>query len=230
MQGIYQIRNIKTNQLYIGSSKHIERRWKEHQYRLECNVHHSIKLQRSYNKSKDKSIFVYELVEEIKDINLLKEREQYYIDLYDTYNSGYNCCAIVDNPQYTVKKQRKLTKIQLRNLYFEDFMTLYGQYRDYIDISYTFIERLSSKHYAASTYNVINTILKWFIEFYGEEYILRFNFNNNRQYIFAIYDKDNNMFAYYYYKKGQIENSTVDTEMCISCLKEKYDPKIHYII
>ena len=230
MQGIYQIRNIKTNQIYIGSSKNIERRWKEHQYRLECNAHHSIKLQRSYNKSKDKSIFVYELIEEIKDINLLKDREQYYINLYDAYNTGYNCCAVVDNPKYTLKNQRKLTKLQLRNLYYDEFMTLYGQYNDCIELGYTFTERLSYKEYAYSTYKAVNTILKWFIESYGENYKLRYSFTGNRQYYFAIHDKDDNVFAYYQYKKGKVVASEDDVKMCIQHLKDKYDPIIHYIV
>ena len=104
MQGVYKIKNIKTNLVYIGSSIHIERRWKEHQYRLQNNAHHSYKLQNSYNRSKDKSIFHYEVIEEVQDASKLKEREQYWIDYYDLLMDIIAYEVIILNTQ----KKRKL--------------------------------------------------------------------------------------------------------------------------
>ena len=54
MVGIYKITNIKNGKIYVGSSKDIEKRWKEHLYKLKYGVHHSVKLQnRSYIESKN---------------------------------------------------------------------------------------------------------------------------------------------------------------------------------
>lgn len=48
--GIYEIRNTVTGQRYIGSSATMQRRMNAHIKMLEKNTHHSIKLQRAYNK------------------------------------------------------------------------------------------------------------------------------------------------------------------------------------
>jgi len=49
--GIYQIQSkIKPNRIYIGSAVNITNRWRVHICQLRKNKHHSIKLQRHYNK------------------------------------------------------------------------------------------------------------------------------------------------------------------------------------
>jgi group I intron endonuclease len=50
MIGVYVIKCTVNNRFYIGVSKNIEARWKEHKSDLKNNKHHSIKLQRCYNK------------------------------------------------------------------------------------------------------------------------------------------------------------------------------------
>lgn len=50
MQGIYQIRNIKSGKIYIGSSSNIEKRWERHQSLLRNKKHHSYKLQLDYDR------------------------------------------------------------------------------------------------------------------------------------------------------------------------------------
>ena len=47
---IYKIKNIITNQIYIGSSVNIRSRIKRHFKELKDGKHHSLKLQRSYDK------------------------------------------------------------------------------------------------------------------------------------------------------------------------------------
>jgi hypothetical protein len=48
--GVYCIKNTITNKVYIGSSLNIKSRLKTHIFSLKNNKHHSLKLQRSYNK------------------------------------------------------------------------------------------------------------------------------------------------------------------------------------
>lgn len=83
--GIYGIRNHDTGLVYVGSSKDLERREKEHFKNLECGIHHNLHLQNSYNKhGRDSFSFtVIELCQE--DERLI--REQTYIEsLRPVYN------------------------------------------------------------------------------------------------------------------------------------------------
>ena len=48
--GIYKITNNINNKFYIGSSKNITKRFKEHKWRLKNNKHPNNKLQNSWNK------------------------------------------------------------------------------------------------------------------------------------------------------------------------------------
>jgi group I intron endonuclease len=87
--GIYKITNIVNDKIYIGSALNISKRWSIHKRQLLLNKHHSIKLQRSYDKHGINN-FKIDIIEEC-DIEILIEREQYFIDLYNSYNTGYNC-------------------------------------------------------------------------------------------------------------------------------------------
>lgn len=87
--GIYKIKNITNNKIYIGSAINIEIRWKEHINDLKGNKHHSIKLQRAYNKY-GKDNFVFEIVE-LCAVDMLLIKEQEYINTYKSYIDGYNC-------------------------------------------------------------------------------------------------------------------------------------------
>lgn len=91
MIGIYKITNIKNNKIYIGKSTDIKRRWKEHirhskdeHKRKKCPLHMAI------NKY-GKDLFKFEVIEECK-VDVLDEREMYYIKLFDSKNKkkGYN--------------------------------------------------------------------------------------------------------------------------------------------
>lgn len=230
--GIYKIINIKNNKVYIGSSKDIERRWKEHLYSLENNLHHSIKLQRSYNKTKDKSTFNFEIIKEV-DEDKLKEREQYYINMYDAFNNGYNCCAEVDNPKYTLSNVKKISKKEKLDYFYDRFMALYGQYQDSLELGVTFIDRLSSKHYQYGVYKTNIEIIEWFISNYNpNEYVCRFSFNSNRQYFIIIGDIHGNEFVCYKRHKDKIYNSNQDSEAYRRHLEKdnKLNEAKHYMI
>src|SRR5688572_9818145 len=107
--GIYGIENKNNGKIYIGSSKNIEKRFLQHIRMLNKNIHHSIKLQNAWNRTNDKSVFQFMILEEVNNIFKLKIIEQEYIDNENSFNDGYNSSALVDNPQYTKKK------ITLRN-------------------------------------------------------------------------------------------------------------------
>jgi group I intron endonuclease len=98
MKGIYIIKNIKTGKVYVGSSVKLEAREQRHFKNLIDGNHHSNKLQNSYNKY-GKDYFIFEPIEEYEEIDneILIEREQHWIDFYDSYNGGYNCRPKAEN-------------------------------------------------------------------------------------------------------------------------------------
>lgn len=87
--GIYQIKNSLNQKVYVGSAKDFDKRWKKHFSDLEKGTHHSIKLQRSYNKHGN--IFECNILEEIPyEKSLIIERENFWIKKLDSKNNGYN--------------------------------------------------------------------------------------------------------------------------------------------
>lgn len=79
ISGIYRILNSKNGKMYIGSSKNLRERKINHFSMLRNNSHHSLHLQRAWNKSLNKSDFVFEILEYCEE-SLLIEKENYYLD------------------------------------------------------------------------------------------------------------------------------------------------------
>ena len=89
--GVYIIKNTVNNKIYIGSSSHnINNRITVHKRFLKQNKHENIYLQALYNNY-GKNAFVFEILE-ICNKEFCIEREQYYLDLYQSYKRdiGYN--------------------------------------------------------------------------------------------------------------------------------------------
>lgn len=92
--GIYSITNSNTGKKYIGSSKNIQKRIKEHFADLRSGVHHATPLQNSFNKHGE-DVFTHQLIEKIEDPTdkeFILEREQFWINYYQSFISanGYN--------------------------------------------------------------------------------------------------------------------------------------------
>lgn len=91
--GVYKITNIKNNKIYIGSSKSILQRWKNHIKELESNKHKNIYLQHDWNEY-GKDSFIFEVLKECSE-NIRYSVEQEYLNslmpFYRTGN-GYNIC------------------------------------------------------------------------------------------------------------------------------------------
>jgi len=91
MQGIYKITNLINQKCYIGKTNDSDRRWHDHQ-RLAFTEGH-----KEYDKTLYRAMrkyglenFSFEVIEELKDYSLSGEREQYWIQYYDSYINGYN--------------------------------------------------------------------------------------------------------------------------------------------
>ena len=86
---VYGIFCILSRKFYVGSSIHYDKRQARHISELKKNKHHSIKLQRAWNKYGEK-YFEFLVLEETKDIDKIFVAEQTWIDKLDSYHGGYN--------------------------------------------------------------------------------------------------------------------------------------------
>lgn len=86
--GIYKITNNWNGKVYVGQSKNIFFRKKQHFQQLEKGIHENKPLQLDYNKYK--KYFNWQVIEYC-NLDKLNEREKYWIDKLNTfYPQGYN--------------------------------------------------------------------------------------------------------------------------------------------
>ena len=97
--GIYIIKNLINNKVYIGSAINIDKRWKHHKKDLAKRKHHSRLLQRAWDKYGEEN-FKFEIIEEVKNPEHLLSYEQVYLDYYKSYedDKGFNICKIAGSP------------------------------------------------------------------------------------------------------------------------------------
>lgn len=108
-QGIYKIRNIVNNKIYIGSSSNLPLRKRQHFYKLSKNKHCNPHLQSSYNNY-GKNNFSFEIIEYLEHSSSLIQREQYWInELFPEYN----ICLTAGNTlgmKFSEKSKQKMRK------------------------------------------------------------------------------------------------------------------------
>lgn len=228
MQGVYKIENINNGKKYIGSSKDIEKRFYQHRRDLESKTHHSVKLQHAWSKAKNKDIFLFDVVEVVDDISALKEREQYYIDLFDSYHGGYNCSLKVDNPRYAKKNLDKKKKASMIPVLQNEFNALYTPDRFYL--RGWSLRKFANGLYSYSSYNFILTCMRWFLSTYPEPcYKLQVGTRSNKTCMWVLYR--NTDFATYSYINGKVVLDTDGTNLIINRLKQEnnYDEKYHQV-
>lgn len=96
--GVYIIKNLVNGKVYIGSSIDIYNRWKTHKYGLKNNKHINQHLQNSWNKYGENN-FDFSILEETSKLKTtLIEKEQKYIDLYESFErqKGYNINPVAE--------------------------------------------------------------------------------------------------------------------------------------
>lgn len=90
MTGVYLIENKINNKKYIGCSKDIEKRWKEHIYLYDKTSKETYSKKALYQAFKKYGIenFSFSVLEETNDYF---EREKYWIEFYNSFgHNGYN--------------------------------------------------------------------------------------------------------------------------------------------
>ncbi len=102
--GIYIIKNITTNKVYVGQSVNIKTRFYIHKYELINNKHPNYHLQLAFTRDGERN-FIFSILE-ICEKNNLDEKEIYYISLYNSYPGGYNLTS-GGQKEYRVKQKKE---------------------------------------------------------------------------------------------------------------------------
>lgn len=106
---VYKITNTLNNKCYVGYTKFsIDKRWNQH-------IHRSNK--RNINAKFDNALRKYsianwnvEVLEEGLTVNQSKVKEQFYINLFDSYNNGYNSTLGGDGNQGIIMSEESNKK------------------------------------------------------------------------------------------------------------------------
>ena len=129
--GIYKITNTINNKVYIGQSVHIEKRWYDEKRRAfdETAMEYDYPRSRAFRKY-GLDHFLFEIVEECT-IDQLNEREQYYINLYNSVvPHGYNITIGGSNAvgvKLDLSKVEEITELlQTTTLTHKELGTIFG--------------------------------------------------------------------------------------------------------
>lgn len=101
MQGLYKIQNSITGKFYVGSSKNIVKRLRDHKWMLKNGKHYNKHLQGSWNIHGEDN-FIFSVIKEVVGSSsfLLEEEEQFIksVDKEILYNKLYNITNMVTPP------------------------------------------------------------------------------------------------------------------------------------
>lgn len=112
--GVYIIKSMIDNKIYIGSTKDFITRYKTHKSKLYRGIHHSVYLQNFYNKYGNEKL-TFSIIEFCDKEHLIK-REQYWLD---KLKPQFNTRKIAENNEGTKRTQEQKDKISkgvLKNL------------------------------------------------------------------------------------------------------------------
>jgi len=135
MIGIYKITNLVTGRCYIGQSKDIDERFKQHFYHSDSIVDKNLKL---YGKDH----FKFEVLEVCNE-NELDEKEAYYIRKYNSIMYGYN---LIQGGQHNIGESNpnsKLTEIDIYNI-----REMYKNHNNKRDVYSKYSDKISEYYFS----------------------------------------------------------------------------------
>lgn len=150
MPYIYKITNQINQKSYIGKTTLLNplERWRQH--KAESNKERSKHraLYRAFNKYGVEN-FIFEIIEEIS-AEELNQREQYYIQQYNTFHNGYNETLGGDGISYLELPEQEICKFYLQTLSLKETSEHFGYDKETIKkILYKYnIETLSGQEVA----------------------------------------------------------------------------------
>jgi len=147
--GIYALYNIENGKIYVGSSIDMYTRTRRHLSDLKNGKHYNRYLIRAYKKYGNSIIPV--VLEIVKNRESLIEREQYWIDHFESYNNkvGYNICIIADRLTgifRTDEEKKHLSIINTGRKLTEETKQKISESRKGIQYSAETLKRMSDSH------------------------------------------------------------------------------------
>lgn len=184
MTGIYSIKNLVNNKIYIGSSNNITTRINQHFNNLKNNKHNNKHLQSSYNKNGVEN-FSYEILEVFENIdrNELFKIEADYLEKYNIDNL-YNL-TMFTNCGGAETLCKKTCLLDLRGNLIKEFNSLLSAAK-FLNIKQIPTLSINNSSTIKSTYRVVTR------EFYENELELILSWRNYK----SIKDKFNAHYKY----------------------------------
>lgn len=127
--GIYQIRNLINNKVYIGSSKNIQKRFITHKRLLRKNKSPHVALQRAWNKYGEDN-FLFEIIKECSIENLFKE-EKLHIDKI-SLKMKYNTGTVGGGDNTSMHINNKEIRIKISNAVKSRYLNMSAQEKEQI--------------------------------------------------------------------------------------------------
>lgn len=112
--GIYIIKNLITNKLYVGKACYLRQRLNNHKWLLRHNRHVNVYLQRAWNKYGEVN-FKFDIIEYC-EVDLLPEKENYWVNFYKANDDkfGYNLMIVGrKNHNHSDETKQKMRKASL---------------------------------------------------------------------------------------------------------------------
>lgn len=89
MYTVYRISCSITGESYVGKAKNYKQRMTAHRYNLKSGFHSNHLLQDAYN-THGKDSFKYEILEQDITLEMINEREVFWVKYYNSYFNGFN--------------------------------------------------------------------------------------------------------------------------------------------
>nr|DAG72515.1 MAG TPA: intron associated endonuclease [Bacteriophage sp.] len=154
---IYLITNEVNSKVYVGQTiQTLNKRFNGHCCYSKSDRSINMYIKRAIHKyGRDK--FHIQLIEECP-INILNEREKYWINFYDSYNTGYNLTlGGQDSNYFNINKLENVIDIKKFEQYILEFKPLVSEVANHFGISkcsvYNLINRINNPNLILNSYN-----------------------------------------------------------------------------
>lgn len=154
---IYLITNDINSKVYVGqTTQTLNKRFNGHCCYSKADRSTNMYIKRAIHKyGKDK--FYIQLIEECP-INMLNEREKYWINFYDSYNTGYNLTlGGQDSNYFSINRLENTIDIKKFEQYIIEFKPLVIEVAKHFGISkcsvYNLVKRLNNPKLILNSYN-----------------------------------------------------------------------------
>jgi group I intron endonuclease len=111
LSGVYMIKNLLNNKVYIGSTKMtFKRRYTEHVRKLKTGNHHNSYLNNSVLKHGIEN-FEFSVIEILENNNIpfIREKESFYINFFNSIKNGYNISDVTTQPPCNSDVKKKIS-------------------------------------------------------------------------------------------------------------------------